>query len=57
MDRKLETLIAALKLIEQHGDSAYAYAKQREAKRPERVVGLHFFNPVERMPLVEIIYG
>jgi 3-hydroxyacyl-CoA dehydrogenase/enoyl-CoA hydratase/3-hydroxybutyryl-CoA epimerase len=24
---------------------------------PERVVGMHFFNPVERMPLVEIIRG
>jgi 3-hydroxyacyl-CoA dehydrogenase/enoyl-CoA hydratase/3-hydroxybutyryl-CoA epimerase len=26
-----------------------------KALRPERVVGLHFFNPVHRMPLVEII--
>ncbi|HEV7242450.1 MAG TPA: 3-hydroxyacyl-CoA dehydrogenase NAD-binding domain-containing protein, partial [Thermoanaerobaculia bacterium] len=25
-----------------------------EAKRPENVVGMHFFNPVDRMPLVEI---
>ena len=25
------------------------------ALRPERVVGLHFFNPVHRMPLVEVI--
>ncbi|MCP3981651.1 MAG: fatty acid oxidation complex subunit alpha FadJ [bacterium] len=24
---------------------------------PERVVGLHFFNPVHRMPLVEVIKG
>lgn len=24
-------------------------------KNPERVVGLHFFNPVNRMPLVEVI--
>ncbi len=28
-----------------------------EARHPERVVGMHFFNPVHRMPLVEVIYG
>jgi 3-hydroxyacyl-CoA dehydrogenase/enoyl-CoA hydratase/3-hydroxybutyryl-CoA epimerase len=27
------------------------------AGRPERVVGMHFFNPVHRMPLVEVIRG
>lgn len=26
-------------------------------KRPERFLGMHFFNPVNRMPLVEIIPG
>ncbi len=27
------------------------------AKHPGRVVGMHFFNPVHKMPLVEVIYG
>ncbi|MCL4156928.1 UNVERIFIED_CONTAM: hypothetical protein GTU68_045575, partial [Idotea baltica] len=26
-------------------------------ENPERVIGMHFFNPVEKMPLVEIIVG
>ena len=28
-----------------------------EVPRPERVVGLHFFHPVRRMPLVEVVPG
>eukprot|EP01027_Heterolobosea_sp_BB2_P012190 GEZU01017684.1.p1 GENE.GEZU01017684.1~~GEZU01017684.1.p1 ORF type:complete len:761 (-),score=255.57 GEZU01017684.1:173-2455(-) len=27
------------------------------SKRPQNVVGMHFFNPVHRMPLVEVIRG
>jgi 3-hydroxybutyryl-CoA dehydrogenase len=26
-------------------------------KRPERVLGLHFFNPPDRMPLIEVVKG
>ena len=26
-------------------------------ERPERFAGMHFFNPVNRMPLVEVIPG
>jgi 3-hydroxyacyl-CoA dehydrogenase/enoyl-CoA hydratase/3-hydroxybutyryl-CoA epimerase len=28
-----------------------------ETKAPERVIGLHFFNPVSRMKLVEVVIG
>ncbi len=27
------------------------------SRRPDRVVGMHFFNPVEKMPLVEVVKG
>jgi 3-hydroxyacyl-CoA dehydrogenase/enoyl-CoA hydratase/3-hydroxybutyryl-CoA epimerase len=30
---------------------------QETARRPGRVVGMHFFSPVEKMPLVEVIRG
>lgn len=30
---------------------------QTVAKRPDRVAGFHFFNPVSRMPLIEVIAG
>lgn len=29
----------------------------RDLQRPERVCGTHFFNPVHRMPLVEVVRG
>lgn len=36
--------------------SAIPVAKIAEAaKKPERVVGMHFFSPVEKMPLLEVI--
>ncbi len=32
-------------------------AMQQQVRAPERVVGVHFFNPPEKMPLVEVIRG
>jgi 3-hydroxyacyl-CoA dehydrogenase/enoyl-CoA hydratase/3-hydroxybutyryl-CoA epimerase len=29
----------------------------KETPEPERVVGMHFFNPVHKMPLVEVVRG
>ncbi|MCH7666651.1 MAG: enoyl-CoA hydratase/isomerase family protein [Acidobacteria bacterium] len=29
----------------------------QDTPNPERVVGMHFFNPVDRMPLVEVVVG
>lgn len=29
----------------------------RDLKNPGRLIGLHFFNPVAKMPLVEIVHG
>lgn len=29
----------------------------KDTPNPERVVGMHFFNPVDKMPLVEVVIG
>jgi 3-hydroxyacyl-CoA dehydrogenase/enoyl-CoA hydratase/3-hydroxybutyryl-CoA epimerase len=29
----------------------------RDARRPDNVAGFHFFNPVHRMPLIEVVRG
>ena len=38
--------------------SSLSISKMASAlKNPERFAGMHFFNPVNRMPLIEVIYG
>ena len=46
----------ARRLRVQHLDAPHHRDRARRAE-PERVVGMHFFNPVHRMPLVEVIRG
>jgi 3-hydroxyacyl-CoA dehydrogenase/enoyl-CoA hydratase/3-hydroxybutyryl-CoA epimerase len=51
--------------IEEHGNENTVFASNTssipiaeiaaQAKRPENVVGLHYFSPVDKMPLVEVI--
>ena len=63
----LEVKRAVVAEIERHLDSRAVFASNTSslpiseiaarALHPERIVGLHFFNPVDRMPLVEIIAG
>ena len=41
----------------QHLDDLGDAARDARSKRPESFCGMHFFNPVPRMPLVEVIRG
>jgi len=64
---KMEVKKAVLSELEEHcseeaiicsNTSALSITEMSSAlKNPERFVGMHFFNPVNRMPLVEIIPG
>ncbi|MDX1805319.1 MAG: fatty acid oxidation complex subunit alpha FadJ [Alcanivorax sp.] len=62
-DVKLKHLM--LKDVEEHGNEQTIFASNTSsipiteiasaAKRPQNVIGLHYFSPVEKMPLLEII--
>jgi len=50
-----ESVISAHALLATNTSSLSVTEMASELKKPERVVGFHFFNPVAVMPLVEII--
>lgn len=54
---ELEALLADEAVIATNTSSISVTALARGMKRPERLVGMHFFNPVPLMKLVEVVWG
>ncbi|MGN6610777.1 MAG: 3-hydroxyacyl-CoA dehydrogenase [Angustibacter sp.] len=55
--RDLEAVVAADTLLATNTSSLSVTAVAAPLQRPERVVGLHFFNPADRLRLVEVVRG
>jgi len=53
---ELEGVLAEDALLVTNTSSLSVAAMAEGLAHPERVLGLHFFNPVEKMPLVEVIH-
>jgi 3-hydroxybutyryl-CoA dehydrogenase len=54
---ELEALLSDEAIIATNTSSISVTALARGMKRPERLVGMHFFNPVPLMKLVEVVSG
>ena len=54
---RLEQVVGADCLLATNTSSLSVGDMQAGLALPARVVGLHFFNPVEKMPLVEVVRG
>ncbi|HVR75788.1 MAG TPA: 3-hydroxyacyl-CoA dehydrogenase NAD-binding domain-containing protein [Planctomycetota bacterium] len=55
--REAEEKVPPSALIATNTSALSVSELQSVLERPERAVGLHFFNPVHRMPLVEVVRG
>jgi 3-hydroxyacyl-CoA dehydrogenase / enoyl-CoA hydratase / 3-hydroxybutyryl-CoA epimerase len=55
--RKCETVISNTVIFASNTSTLPITSLAQNSQRPERFIGIHFFSPVERMPLVEIIVG
>ncbi len=54
---ELETYVSENCLISSNTSSISITSLSAELKKPERFIGIHFFNPAPLMPLVEVIPG
>jgi len=54
---ELETQVSESTVIASNTSSLSISEMQKAFRKPERFVGLHFFNPVSKMPLIEVIRG
>lgn len=54
---ELEALLPDEAVIATNTSSISVTALARGMRRPERLVGMHFFNPVPLMKLVEVVWG
>lgn len=52
---ELETVISPTTILATNTSALSVTAMAADLQHPERVVGLHFFNPVAAMPLVEVV--
>jgi 3-hydroxybutyryl-CoA dehydrogenase len=54
---ELEDVLEVTSLLATNTSSLSVTAVAYGLRHPERVVGLHFFNPADRMKLVEVVHG
>jgi len=55
--RDVEALVADTCVIASSTSSIPIATIARAARRPERVLGMHFFSPVAKMPLLEVVHA
>jgi 3-hydroxyacyl-CoA dehydrogenase / enoyl-CoA hydratase / 3-hydroxybutyryl-CoA epimerase len=53
--RELEDVLSPTAVIATNTSALPINEIARDARNPERVIGMHFFSPAERMPLVEVV--
>lgn len=55
--KDLESVLSPKAMIASNTSSLTIAEMSAQMQHPERFVGMHFFNPADRMPLVEIVPG